>query len=345
MRLVYAAVACIVVACGTRYLRAEASATAFPDRGVGAAGFRHAPNLGRLAGLPDPFEPAKASETAIRVAQVGSATAPVEETSGNPAQAPFKWAGLLTEPHPTKEHPNQSTSCTAQFIAPRLLLTAGHCINDLPPDPSVPPSDPTTWTFLLQYQNGGGGVFKVVCARANPLWALPPNFDSLTDDQKNAAMDAAYQHDFGMILVDRDSTTGVMPYALDWKGKVTYASRIGYPENILDAQIIQSVPGIVFFTDVLPMNIPRYGQPAMSSPNIVAQWGPITDATQGMSGGAWVYNLDPAERANSNILIAVTSFSPFNGYKQPFYPGGTFAAYLTAAEFNPLFTFVSNGCK
>ena len=63
------------------------------------------------------------------------------------------------------------------------------------------------------------------------------------------------------------------------------------------------------------MNVPRYGQPNMSSPNIVAQWGPITDATQGMSGGAWVYNLDPAERANSNILIAVTSFSPFNGYK------------------------------
>jgi hypothetical protein len=25
--------------------------------------------------------------------------------------------------------------------------------------------------------------------------------------------------------------------------------------------------------------------------------------------------------------------------------GGTFAAYLKAAEFNPLLTFVSNGCK
>ena len=86
------------------------------------------------------------------------------------------------------------------------------------------------------------------------------------------------------------------------------------------------MPGIVFFTDALPMNIPGTGSPNMSSPNIVGQWGPITDATQGMSGGAWVYNLDPAERANSNILIAVTSFSPFNGYKQPFYPGGTFAA-------------------
>jgi hypothetical protein len=226
-----------------------------------------------------------------------------------------------------------------------VLLTAGHCINDLPPDPAVPPSDPTTWTFLLQYQNGGGIKFNVVCAKANPLWALPSNYDSMTTDQKNAAMDAAWQHDFGMILVDHDSPTGVMPYALDWKGKVTYASRIGYPENILDSQIIQTVPGIVFFTEQFPMNIPRYGQPAMSSPSIVGQWGPITDATQGMSGGAWVVNPDPNEGANTNILVAVTSFSPFNGFKQPFYPGGTFAAYLTAAEFNPLFISVSNGCK
>ena len=47
------------------------------------------------------------------------------------------------------------------------------------------------------------------------------------DDEGPAvcAMDAAYPHDFGMILVDRDSPTGVMPYALDWKGKVTYASQ------------------------------------------------------------------------------------------------------------------------
>jgi len=352
MRIVYAVVACLAVAAGHDGLRAayaaanpsgaEAPATspaAFPNLAGGAGAIREAPDF---AGAPGR---ARAGETAVRVAQIGPPTAPIEETSGNPAQAPFKWAGLLSEPHPTKDNPDAGSSCTAQFIAPRVLLTAGHCVNDLPPDPSSPPSDPTTWTFLLQYQNGGGLIFHVVCAKANPLWALPTNFDSMTDDQKNAAMDAAYQHDFAMILVDHDSSTGVMPYALDWKGKANYVSRIGYPENILDAQIIQAVPGILFFTDALPMNIARYGQPAMSSPNIVGQWGPITDATQGMSGGAWVVNPDANESANSNILVAVTSFGPFNKFKQPFYPGGTFAAYLTAAEFNPLFTSVANGCK
>lgn len=359
MRIVSAAIASIAVVAGIGGLRAEVAGTGptdaaaratIPatsrDRVNGPDGLRLAPNSGLpAAGFDDPRRPAKAGENAIRLAQVGPPTAPVEESSGNPSLAPFKWVGLLSEPHPTKDHPTQGTSCTAQFIAPRVLLTAGHCISDLPPDPSVPPSDPKTWTFWLQYQNGEGIKFNVVCAKGNPLWALPPNFASMTPDQKNAAMDAAYPHDFGMVLVDRDSPSGAMPYALDWKGKVTYAYRIGYPENILDAEIVQSVPGIVFFTDALPMNIARYGQPNMSSPNIVAQWGPITDATQGMSGGAWVVNPDPGESANSNILVAVTSFGPFNVYKQPFYPGGTFAAYLTAAEFNPLFTFVSNGCK
>jgi hypothetical protein len=48
--------------------------------------------------------------------------------------------------------------------------------------------------------------------------------------------------------------------------------------------------------------------------------------------------------ANNNILIAVTSFGADYQGTNPF-PGGTFAAYLTAAEFNPLLASVSNGCK
>jgi hypothetical protein len=358
MRIAHAAVACIAIVSGAGGVRADGIAAGPNDAralttsplisryiGHGVSGVLQAPNSWRPTlgfGIP---QGSKAGDNRIRLAQIGPPTAPVEESSGNPSFAPFKWVGLLNEPHPTKDHPNQSTSCTAQFIAPRVLLTAGHCIKDLPPDPTVPPSDPKTWTFWLQYQNFVGVKFNVVCAKENPKWVLPANFASMTNDQQNAAMDEAYQHDFGMILVDHDSPTGVMPYALDWKGKVTYAYRVGYPENILDSEIVQSVPGIVFFTDALPMNVPRYAQPNMSSPNIVGQWGPITDATQGMSGGAWVYDPDPTEAANSNILVAVTSFGPFNRFKQPFYPGGTFAAYLTAAEFNPLFTSVAKGCQ
>jgi hypothetical protein len=162
----------------------------------------------------------------------------------------------------------------------------------------------------------------------------------MTDEQKNAALTTAFPHDFAMVLVDRDSPTGVIPYALDWKGaKVAHASIVGYPANILDGQIVQAVPGIVFFADAVP-----FGEE--SEPNLVVHWGQLTDATQGMSGGAWVVDRDANEGANHNILIAVTSFGPVNlRYNAPIYPGASFAAYLTAAEFNPLLNYVRNGCK
>jgi hypothetical protein len=80
-------------------------------------------------------------------------------------------------------------------------------------------------------------------------------------------------------------------------------------------------------------------------PNLVVQWGPVTDATQGMSGGAWVAHPDPLENNDTNVLIAVTSFGPVTKSGHPRFPGGTFAAYLTAAEFNPLLQSVENGCK
>ena len=219
-----------------------------------------------------------------------------------------------------------------------MVLTAGHCIKDLPTNPTGPWPDPTKGTFLLQFQNGRGKAFKVVCAAANPLWQLPANYTSMTAAQKQAADIVAYAHDFAMILVDGTSPEGVMPYALDWKGKATFAYRIGYPANILDAEIVQAIPGIVFFADAIPFGV-------YSSPNIVVQWGPVTDATEGMSGGAWVVNLNSTEGPNNNIMVAVTSFSTITAYNAPLYPGGSFAAYLKAAEFDPLLKFVTNGCK
>ena len=61
-----------------------------------------------------------------------------EATSGNPSQAPFKWAGLLLVPTPTQKQPGLLSGCTAQFIAPQVLLTAGHCIKDLETNPTGP---------------------------------------------------------------------------------------------------------------------------------------------------------------------------------------------------------------
>jgi hypothetical protein len=352
MRTISAAVACIALIAGVGGLRADVidrgpsgaealttSPATFRNMVPGADGTRQTPYAGRsAAGFDNPYGPAKARE--IRLAQLGTSTAPVETYSGNPSQAPYKWVGLLQIPNPTQQHPNQTLDCTAQFITPSVILTAGHCLRDLPANPAGPWPDPNKGQFILQYQNGGGRVFKVLCAAANPLWTLPSNYASMKPAEQQAALMTAWPHDFAMIQVEGASPTGVMPYAVDWKGKAgtTYAYRVGYPANILDAEIVQATPGIVFFADAIP-----FGEE--SSPNLVVQWGPVTDATQGMSGGAWVVNPDVNEGANHNILIAVTSFNVTNSHNLAVYPGGFFAAYLTSTEFYPLLAFVENGCK
>jgi hypothetical protein len=261
-----------------------------------------------------------------------------EATSGNPSVAPFKWAGLLIIPDPTDKSPNLIELCTAEFITPSVVVTAGHCLRDLSEKPVGPWPDVTKGTFWLQYQNQTGTPFNIVCGEVNPGWALPSNFNSLSDDDQATALVTAYQHDYAMLLINGKSPTGTMPYALDWKGQYTHAARIGYPGDILEGTVIQKAPGVVFPATALPFGLE-------SAPNLVVQWGPITDATQGMSGGAWVAHPDPNEGAGNNVLIAVTSFGPVTNSGKQKYPGGTFAAYLTAAEFNPLLQSVENGCR
>jgi hypothetical protein len=90
--------------------------------------------------------------------------------------------------------------------------------------------------------------------------------------------------------------------------------------------------GIVFSSDAIPM-FPE------SPPDLVVHWQSITDLTAGSSGGAWIANYSSTEGPDKNVLIAVTSFGNTD------YPGAVVGAYLTAAEFNPLMQFVSNGCK
>jgi hypothetical protein len=258
---------------------------------------------------------------------------PQVANTGNPSVAPLKWVGLLVSPNPTKDHPNQVAECTGQFIKPNIVLTAAHCIKDVTDNPAGPWFDLTKQTFVLQYQNGEGShTFKTVCAATAPGWAVPSNYATLKGGQKAKAQRAASEHDFALVLVDGNSPTGTMPYALDWKGKVSAAVRVGYAADILDGEIIQQAEGIVFFSNAIPM-FPE------SPPNLVVHWQSVTDLSQGSSGGAWIANFSTDEGTNNNILIAVTSFGNSD------YPGAVMGTYLTAAEFNPLLAYVSNGCK
>ncbi len=268
---------------------------------------------------------AAAAASAQNGPQVGS--------TGNPSVAPLKWVGMVINPTPTKDDPDLVAACTGQFIKPNIVLTAAHCVKDIIENPTGPWFDLTKQRFVLQYQNGEGShTFKTICAATPSGWQVPANLTSLKNAQRNQAQRAASAHDFALILVDSNSPTGVMPYALDWKGKATGAVRVGYAADILDGEIIQQADGIVFFTDQIPM-FPE------TPHNLVVHWQSVTDLTQGSSGGGWIANYSSEEGQNKNILIAVTSFNDTE------YPGAVMGAYLTAAEFNPLLNYVSNGCK
>jgi hypothetical protein len=332
MRVVYVIVALLAVLAGVNGIRANVTSTSLSGvslkSGAGSV----------AAGIDDRYVQPKTGGDAIRVAE--ASTLGWEQTTGSPSIAPFKWVGLLKNATETKNAPN-GWDCTAQFIKPNVLLTAGHCLVDITSGPPLNPVDPSKISFLLQYQDGyASQTYKAVCGATNPLWTLPANYNSMSAADQSAAMNTAGEHDFAMVLVEGTSATGVMDYALDWKGKFTSAARVGYPGDILNADIVQYAPGIVFFANSIPL------PSGLNLPNDVVQWGPVTDATHGMSGGAWVARINETEGPDKNILIAVTSSAPqLRGTDIPLFPGGTWAAYLTSAEFNPLLNFVSNGCK
>jgi hypothetical protein len=330
MRGVYVLVALLAVLAGARGISANVTGTNLT--GVSTLGMP-------AAGIDGQYVRSE-PETRGNVTRLAeAATLTWQQTTGSPSVAPFKWAGLLKNATSTKNAPSGWT-CTAQFIKPNVLLTAAHCLIDISGGLPLNSIDPSKITFLLQYQDGlASKKFKAVCGAVNPLWTLPSDYNSMSGSDQSAAQNLAGEHDFAMVLLDGTSA-GVMAYELDWKGKYTSAARIGYPGDILNADIIQFAPGIVFFADAIPL--PK----GLNLPANVVQWGPVTDATHGMSGGAWVANMSSTEGPNKNILIAVTSSAPqLHNTAIPMFPGGTWAAYLTAAEFNPLLDSVSNGCK
>jgi len=263
-------------------------------------------------------------------------TAPAKPTlnlhdTGNPAVAPIKWVGLVV----TKLGGSEIEYCTGQFIAPRVVLTAGHCVKDIDKNSW---NDVNNMTFILQFQNGEGShVYKVVCTAALDAYSHPANYGNLTEDQQQNADLTAHQNDYAMLLVDSDSVTGTMAWQADWKGKWLGATRIGYPGDILNGEIVQQAHGIVFFADSVPIFTSNGS--TQSYPNLVVHWQRNTKLTQGSSGGAWVANFNPAEASGNNIAITVSSFIMSD------FAGAIFGPYLTSANMNALLQFTQKGCQ
>jgi hypothetical protein len=241
--------------------------------------------------------------------------------SGNPSTAPLKWSGVLAI-HDVEQGGQKDTMiCTAQFIAPRVILTAAHCVQDYNTGVWY---DLDEMYFLLQYQNHQfSQVYRPVClSRFDGWFPLPSGKQSAAEIDE--AFEDRFQWDYAMILVDHDSTTGYFNWDVDWGGKYQSATMSGYPLAVLNGQIIQIVDGELHF--------------ASNRRNVVELvHAERTDITQGASGGAWVANFSKEEAANHNSVISVSS------YAIPGSPGVSFGPYLTA-DFRALLDYVSRGC-
>ncbi|GEM_PF-2816813 len=290
-------------------------------------------DLKTAAPLPVPtIDIAPSPEAGRLLLAQGRTTGNVDlRATGNPSVAPLKWVGLVMNRVDKKNY----NYCTGQFIAPRIVLTAGHCVKE---EGKNTWKDINNMTFILQFQNGEGSrVYKAVCAATLEAYRFPADYADLPEVEQNAAFLKAAQHDYAMILVDSDSLTGVIRWQADWKGKWVGATRVGYPGQILGGEIVQQSHGIVFFADAIPI-FTKGGNP-VAYPGLVVHWQSVINLTQGSSGGAWVANSASNEGQNSNVAISVTSFN------NNAFPGAMFGPYFTEKGFNALLRYTAAGCK
>jgi len=290
----------------------------------------------RLAALVYVFGLLVSLVTMVRTADAAADRPPA---AGNPMFAPLKWAGLWT----TDRSNGSVLACTAQFITPRVILLAAHCITDRTTGEFLDPDNRNS-RFALQYQNDSySKIYRPVCKATYVNWVVPlkqgerpldPDWSKTMTPERHkeylAAFEKSWQWDYAFVLLDADSITGHYNYHINeqWNGGVA----TGYPGELMGGSVVQIVNGDIFSTDVLKYSMP-------DDDNLQALWHGNEQFSQGSSGGAWVVNPSAdKEGPDTNIIVGLNSFT-FN-----LRPGASFGPRLTG-DFPNLLKFVEGGCK
>jgi Trypsin len=228
-----------------------------------------------------------------------------DRKTGDPNSIPLRWAGKLFFKTSKGDY-----VCSAQFIAPHIVLTAAHCVQDS--DTGEKYHD---FYFGLQYQRGKATqIITPKCLGTWDTWVR-----SSPDDEN------FWHFDYAMILSEESSKTGYFGSVYNYQSSdYSNAVKVGYPGDILEGEVVQMDGGPLTFPETRPGLVRlQHGNPKNAG---------------GSSGGAWVGNLSPAIGRGTNMVISVTSHHVGDDTTVSYGP-------QFDGDWKKLYDFVQRGCK
>jgi hypothetical protein len=216
-----------------------------------------------------PVAPAEPKSGTPRSGPPKAGPRPDSGVSGSVSARPLYWAGRLA--FNSNEGP---ATCSAQFVAPGILATAAHCIQDDKTGRWF-----THFLYQHQYVREKARNFQTECVAAYRGWVSTDN--------------SRWTWDFAMIKLRGGTDIGHFGWQYGWWGKYNSVPKIGYPAAIERAQVIQVEFGTVikgWDAKIVGLN---HGNPRNA---------------EGSSGGAWVGGWETSgSNPQSNYIISVTS--------------------------------------
>jgi Trypsin len=230
---------------------------------------------------------------------------PAERKTGDPDSIPLRWAGKFFFSKSDGDY-----ICSAQFIAPHIILTAAHCMRD-----DTNGQWYKDFVFALQYQRGQ--TTQQLTPKCYATWSTWVH--AADDDETH------WHFDYAMILTEEASKTGNLGWHFNYDvSQYPSAVKIGYPADILEGEVVQMDGGPLTEPEVRPGLVRlEHGNPKNAG---------------GSSGGAWVGNFSPATGPGKNTVISVTSHHVGDETTVSYGPHFD-------ADFKRLMDYVQGGCK